>query len=77
MTGLLPGTAPAVPTEDILGDDQIPTEALDQALQAAAAAAAETEKEALSPLGLTAGKPVTPASLAQSEETPEPDKESQ
>jgi regulator of protease activity HflC (stomatin/prohibitin superfamily) len=76
LTGLLPGTAPAVPTEDILGDDKIPTEALDQALQAAAAAAAETEKEALSPLGLTAGKPITPASLAQAEETPEPDKES-
>jgi regulator of protease activity HflC (stomatin/prohibitin superfamily) len=65
LTGLLPGTAPAVPTEEILGADDIPTPALDEALEAAKKAAEETEKEALTTKGLTAGPPISSASITQ------------
>jgi regulator of protease activity HflC (stomatin/prohibitin superfamily) len=69
LTGLLPGangsaSVLAPPT----GDADIPTEALDEALAAARAAAAETEKEALKGVrGITAGDPVLPSSLLESE----------
>jgi regulator of protease activity HflC (stomatin/prohibitin superfamily) len=51
LTGLLPGSGPIQPDAVAAVADEIPTEALDEALAAARAAAAETEAEA------TAGKP--------------------
>jgi hypothetical protein len=65
LTGLLPGTAPAMSTEEILGGDDIPTPALDEALEAAKKAAEETEKEALATKGLTAGPPISSSSITQ------------
>jgi len=71
LTGILPGGSggggsllPALSTED-----EIPTEALDEALAAARAAAAETEAEATRGLhGLTSGAAVAPSSVLGTEE---------
>src|SRR5262249_44700032 len=66
LTGLLPGhpdlaTVPP-PTEN--GEVGPPTGAINEALEAAKAAAAETEEEARKGLPrLTAGEPVTPSSV--------------
>jgi regulator of protease activity HflC (stomatin/prohibitin superfamily) len=75
LTGLLPNVSGAISTEEVLGEEPIPTEALDEALEAAKKAAAETEDEALSTKGLTAGPPVTPKSITQAvDESQDPDK---
>jgi regulator of protease activity HflC (stomatin/prohibitin superfamily) len=63
LTGLVPGHADT----EILPppiDEPVNTEAIDQALEAARAAAAETEAQATASLrGLTAGTPVAPSSI--------------
>jgi regulator of protease activity HflC (stomatin/prohibitin superfamily) len=66
LTGILPG-APTT-TASVLApptdETDIPTEALDEALAAARAAAAETEAEAVRGLrGITSGAPVSPSSV--------------
>jgi regulator of protease activity HflC (stomatin/prohibitin superfamily) len=64
LTGLLPGSGPIQPDAVAAAADEIPTEALDEALAAARAAAAETEKEAVSGTpSITSGGPLSASSL--------------
>jgi hypothetical protein len=64
LTGLMPGHADTEVLAPPVDDEPVSTEAIDQALEAARAAAAETEAEATTGLrGLTAGVPVTPSSI--------------
>jgi regulator of protease activity HflC (stomatin/prohibitin superfamily) len=60
LTGLMPGTTGVTAPLEI---DDTPRQAIDDALAAAKAAAEETEKEAVGLPKLTAGEPVSPASL--------------
>jgi len=64
LTGLLPGSGPIQPEAVAAQADEIPTEALDEALAAARAAAAETEAEATTGKpSITAGGPESASSL--------------
>jgi regulator of protease activity HflC (stomatin/prohibitin superfamily) len=66
LTGLLPGSATVISSPD--DSDEIPSGAIDEALEAARKAAAETEDEAVRGLpSITAGVPVTPGSILDSE----------
>ncbi len=60
LTGLMPGTTGVMAPVEL---DDTPREAIDEALAAAKAAAEETEKESVGLPKLTAGEPVSPASL--------------
>jgi len=60
LTGLMPGTTGVMAPVEI---DDTPRGAIDEALAAAKAAAEETEKESVGLPKLTAGEPVSPASL--------------
>ncbi len=66
LTGLLPGGGSGVGLLPPVTDDETPSSAIDEALEAARVAAEETEKEATAGLrGLTAGTPVSASSLLE------------
>jgi len=68
LTGLLPGTGGTGAIMPPAAEDDIPSGAIDEALAAARAAAAETETEATRGVrGLTAGTPVSPSSVLDTE----------
>jgi regulator of protease activity HflC (stomatin/prohibitin superfamily) len=70
LTGLMPGTTGVTAPLEI---DDTPRAAIDEALAAAKAAAEETEKEAVGLPKLTAGEPVSAASLLGNQNQNQPE----